>query len=69
MIDRKITAPSSPPISGSQQRSGWGIIPNTLPRVFTIPAMLFIEPLGLDGLDVVESDSQYLKTTWLLASR
>ena len=34
MIDSQSTLPSLPPSSGSQQRSGWGIMPNTLPRSF-----------------------------------
>src|SRR4029077_2194125 len=45
--DRKSLRPSAPPSSGSAQRSGWGIIPSTLPRLLTIPAMLCSEPFGL----------------------
>ena len=38
--------PSVPPSSGSAHRSGWGIMPSTFPSLFTIPAMLWMEPLG-----------------------
>ena len=38
--------PSVEPKSASTARSGWGIMPNTLPRLLTIPAMLRKEPLG-----------------------
>ena len=44
---RRIPRPSIPPISGSQQRSGCGIIPRTLPSRLRIPAMFRLEPLGL----------------------
>jgi hypothetical protein len=39
--------PSVPPSSGSAARSGWGIIPRTLPPGLQIPAMFSSDPLGL----------------------
>ena len=39
--------PSTPPSSGSQHRSGWGIMPSTLRFSLTMPAMLASAPLGL----------------------
>jgi hypothetical protein len=46
MIDWKIRLPSVPPTTSSQARSGWGIIPRTLPALLTMPAILFRAPLG-----------------------
>ena len=39
--------PSALPRSGSAFRSGWGIIPSTLPEALTMPAMSARLPLGL----------------------
>ena len=44
---RRIPRPSIPPISGSQQRSGCGIMPSTLPSRLRMPAMFRLEPFGL----------------------
>ena len=44
-IDSKITRPSTDPISGSQARSGCGIMPITLRSWFRMPAMRRAEPL------------------------
>lgn len=49
-IDWNIFIPSVQPSSGSAERSGWGIIPNTFPPGLQIPAMLSKDPLGLDPL-------------------
>ena len=49
MMEPKIDRPSVPPIISSQQRSGWGIMPRTLPARLVMPAMLFREPLGLEA--------------------
>src|SRR6266545_3937299 len=38
--------PSVPPSSGSAARSGWGIMPRTLPPGPQIPAMLSSDPFG-----------------------
>ena len=40
-------APPVRPSTGSEARSGWGIMPMTLPRAFMRPAMSRAEPLGL----------------------
>src|SRR5712692_5142404 len=45
--DWKSLSPSALPSSASAQRSGWGIIPSTLPRLLMMPAMLCSEPFGL----------------------
>ena len=45
--DWKIVSPSVEPISGSDARSGCGIIPITLRSRFRIPAMSPSDPLGL----------------------
>ena len=47
MIERHSRLPSSPPSSGSETRSGWGIMPSTLPAGLITPAMSWAEPLGL----------------------
>ena len=47
IIDRQISRPSSPPSRASLDRSGWGIMPSTLPAALITPAMLAREPLGL----------------------
>src|SRR3989338_9105010 len=52
-IDSNTLNPSIPPSNASLERSGCGIIPRTLPRSFTIPAILSIAPFGF---------SSYLKT-------
>src|SRR4029077_13425964 len=46
ITDRNSLRPSVPPSSGSEQRSGCGIIPSTLPRLLVMPAMLWRDPLG-----------------------
>ena len=46
-IDLKIKNPSAEPNSVSELLSGCGIIPKTLPCLFTIPAILAKAPLGL----------------------
>src|SRR6266516_4132169 len=46
-MDWKTRAPSGPPNSGSLRRSGWGMMPTTLRATLQIPAMSFVEPLGL----------------------
>src|ERR1700686_5385567 len=62
--ERNSLSPSVPPSSASAQRSGCGIMPSTLPRALTIPAMLCSEPLGF-ALEVTRpSAEQYRKTTW-----
>ena len=38
--------PSDDPSNSSHARSGWGIIPSTLRRSFTMPAISRIDPLG-----------------------
>src|SRR6266851_594239 len=48
--ERNSFSPSVPPSSASEQRSGCGIMPSTLPRALTMPAMLCIDPLGLEVL-------------------
>src|SRR5438094_285706 len=45
--DWKTPSPSVDPSSGSEARSGCGIMPITLPSRFTMPAMSSIDPLGL----------------------
>ena len=67
--DRNSFRPSVPPSSGSAHRSGWGIMPNTLPRALTMPAMLCIEPLGLALLVTRPLASQYRKITCPRCSR
>ena len=47
MIERHSRLPSSPPSSGSDTRSGWGMMPSTLPAGLITPAMSWAEPLGL----------------------
>src|SRR3981081_1680067 len=47
--ERNSLSPSVPPSSASAQRSGCGIMPSTLPRLFTMPAMLCSEARGLDA--------------------
>src|SRR4029077_9427836 len=44
--ERNSFSPSVPPSSGSEHRSGCGIMPSTLPRALTMPAMLCVDPLG-----------------------
>src|SRR5437879_4370622 len=44
--------PSVPPSSGSAARSGWGIIPRTLPPGLQIPAMLSSDPFGLASKEI-----------------
>ena len=69
-MERNIRLPSSLPSRGSQLRSGWGIIPSTLPRSLMMPAMLRAEPLGLEPLVILPASSQYRKITCpLLSSR
>ena len=46
-MDSKMKRPSVPPRAASQHRSGWGIMPSTLPRSLIIPAMFSSEPFGL----------------------
>src|ERR1700679_2594022 len=46
-IDSKMPRPSVDPMSGSQARSGCGIMPITLRSRLSTPAMLRIEPFGL----------------------
>src|SRR5216683_551552 len=45
--DSKILNPSVPPNSGSLERSGWGIIPNTFRPGLQIPATFSSDPFGL----------------------
>src|SRR5438552_19153943 len=45
--DSKTLKPSVQPSSGSQERSGCGIVPNTLRSGQQIPRTLSSEPLGL----------------------
>ena len=58
MIERQIRLPSSPPSSGSEARSGCGIMPSTLPCSLSSPAMSCSEPLGLASLPTAPSASQ-----------
>src|ERR1019366_1643496 len=46
-MDSKTARPSVEPISGSQARSGCGIMPMTLRPLFRMPAMSRSDPLGL----------------------
>src|ERR1700742_4388289 len=46
-IDSNTPSPSVEPISGSQARSGCGIIPITLRSRFNTPAISRIDPFGL----------------------
>src|SRR5262249_47798347 len=46
-IDSKINFPSVLPKTDSLDRSGCGIMPRTFRPAFTMPAILWIEPLGL----------------------
>ena len=46
----------------SQAFSGCGIIPNIFPSEFIIPAILFIDPLGLYFFDTSPNLDEYLKT-------
>src|SRR5262249_14858792 len=57
-IERQMTRPPSPPISASEARSGWGIIPSTLLPALRIPAMFSMEPLGLAARVVSPSGVQ-----------
>src|SRR6266852_4033048 len=45
--DWKILNPSVQPSSGSDERSGWGIMPRTFRPALQIPAILSREPFGL----------------------
>ena len=63
MTERKTKAPSALPRIASVQRSGCGIMPSTLRRALTMPAMLRAEPLGLASGVIVPSGSQYRKRT------
>src|SRR5262245_65941606 len=45
-IDSKIMRPSTPPTSGSQARSGCGIMPTTLRRSLQMLAIACTEPFG-----------------------
>ena len=60
IIELNIIDPSVPPISSSQQRSGWGIIPKTLPSEFIIPAIFDSDPLGFDSFVISPFSSEYL---------
>src|SRR5439155_13155328 len=51
-------SPSTPPSSSSLQRSGWGIIPSTLPRRFVMPAIACTEPFGLAAGTTIPRSSQ-----------
>ena len=46
-MEWKIFIPSMPPSAGSEDRSGWGIMPTTLPPALQMPAILSSEPFGL----------------------
>src|SRR5258708_25607540 len=54
-MERKITRPSSEFRADSTARSGCGIRPATLRSRLQMPAMLFMEPLGLPGLSSLPS--------------
>src|SRR5437667_4569460 len=45
--ERNSFRPSVPPSSASEQRSGCGIMPSTLPRALMMPEILCSEPFGL----------------------
>src|SRR3989454_9043359 len=67
--ERNSFRPSVPPSSASEQRSGCGIMPSTLPRALTMPAMLCSEPFGFAAGTTLPPGSQYRNTTWPLCSR
>ena len=65
IIERNIPIPSSEEYGlnkESEARSGWGIIPRTLPSELETAAILDIEPLGLLSIEVLPSESEYLNT-------
>src|SRR3954470_19858002 len=45
-IDLKTPSPCGGPMSGSKARSGWGIMPSTLPLSLMMPAIARMDPLG-----------------------
>ena len=58
MAERNTARPSLPPSRSSQARSGCGIMPNTLPRAFAMPAMLLSDPFGFDSAVTRPSGAQ-----------
>src|SRR5258706_284276 len=54
----KSARPSVLPSTASEQRSGWGINPRTLPAIFVIPAMLRAAPFGLLSRVIWRSGAQ-----------
>jgi hypothetical protein len=46
MMDSQMRLPSVPPVRSSEARSGWGIMPRTLPRSLMMPAMFATLPFG-----------------------
>ena len=47
MMERQTRRPSSLPRRASLARSGWGIMPRTVPAALMTPAMAARDPLGL----------------------
>src|SRR5437667_512476 len=67
--DRNSFRPSVPASQASGQPRGCGIMPSTLPRALTMPAMLCSEPFGFAAGTTLPAGSQYRNTTWPLCSR
>src|SRR5207245_3032781 len=63
--DWKILNPSVQPSSGSDERSGWGIMPRTFRPALQIPAILSREPFGLASTVTGPSGVEQRNTTRL----